>query len=257
MSDNISTNTVFHFTKNAANIESILKNDFYPQFCSEDILGITLNLADGNKLIPMVSFCDIPISQINKHTKQYGEYAIGLTKDWAIKKKINPVIYVYRNSDFLNSMQSALTMLLNAEVKKKKPNDKMVDRFFIALKYIKPYEGRLWRHGKWTKETNRFYDEREWRHVPQLPGHEGVFWINQKGIDDKALRELNKQIADSKKLRLSFEPKDIKFIIVKKESEILPMIDKIITIKRDKFSHKDVQILTTRIISMESIKENI
>ena len=61
---------------------------------------------------------------------------------------------------------------------------------------------------------------------------------------------------ERKDVRLSFVPNDIKFIIVKKEQEILPMLDKEINIKRDKFSYKDVQLLTTRIISMESIKEN-
>lgn len=79
-----------------------------------------------------------------------------------------------------------------------------------------------------------------------------------KDIESKKanIEELNKEFASVKSLRLSFEPKDIKFIIVKQEDEILSMMDKVINIKRHKFSYKDVQILTTRIISMENIKEN-
>ena len=89
----LSANTLFHFTKTHENILSILENEFYPNYSLEDwkpLSGKTHPIA-----IPMVSFCDIPLSQISNHTKHYGNYALGLKKEWGIKNKINPVLYTY------------------------------------------------------------------------------------------------------------------------------------------------------------------
>lgn len=260
MSDNISTNTIFHFTGSIDNLESILRNDFYPQFCFEDFFGTITSIPNIEKAIPMVCFCDIPLSQVRKHIKTYGEYAIGLSKEWAIRKRINPVLYTYPNSDFANKIDSALFTLIEHERNIELSEMKISEQFISAIQYIKPYEGRLWRSGQWTEVKIRFYDEREWRYIPQFKGIKKPVMMQKSDSlekdDSKSLRELNEAIADAKNLHLQFEPKDIRFIIVRNEGEILSMLDKVINIKRDKFSYKDVQILTTRIISMESIKEN-
>jgi len=52
---------------------------------------------------------------------------------------------------------------------------------------------------------------------------------------------------------LSFEPKDIRYIIVAHEAEILPICRLIQEIK-GKYSQDDVLTLTTRIISAEQIR---
>ncbi|HHD63799.1 MAG TPA: hypothetical protein ENK96_05420 [Desulfobulbaceae bacterium] len=115
MTDNISTNTVFHFTKSIDCLESILTNDFYPQLCIEDIFGPLAGELEAEKAIPMVCFCDIPLSQIKKHIKNYGEYAIGLSKEWAIRNKINPVLYTFSNSNFSNNLNKALYPLVHSK----------------------------------------------------------------------------------------------------------------------------------------------
>lgn len=260
MSDNISTNTVFHFTRSLENIESILRNDFYSQFCIEDIVGTITSVSGIEKAIPMVCFCDIPLSQIRKHVKTYGEYAIGLTKEWAIKQKVNPVLYTYQNSDIANKLDGAFRALFEHEGNNNIAKDKLSDNLMAAIQYVKPYEGPLWRDGKWTKETIRFYDEREWRYVPSAFKEIKGPLIVRKGENESdfaaSVAKTNKHLVDAGLLRLSFQPNDIKYIIVRKEDEILDMLDKVIHIKRDKFSYKDVQLLTTRIISMENIREN-
>src|SRR5215467_12077450 len=101
---NISANSLFHFTPTLINLTSILKNYFYPRYCLESwtvifetsqdlLLDRTLEFA-----FPMTCFCDIPLSQITNHSNIYGKYAIGLTKDWGMKNKINPVLYAYKDS---------------------------------------------------------------------------------------------------------------------------------------------------------------
>jgi hypothetical protein len=261
MTQNISTNTVFHFTKSIDNIENILKNDFYPMLCVEDIFGTIAGIQNVEKAIAMVCFCDIPLYQVQKHIKTYGEYAIGLSKDWAIRKKINPVLYTYPTSDLANQIKRAFFDLIRHEREIGiSERDAISNNLKSLIQYVKPYEGFLWRDGHWSKEKIRFYDEREWRFIPDFKDENGVpvvLRIDNSSNKDygKILQDLNRD-TPKLELRLSFEPNDIKFIIVKNDSEILPMIDKVITINRDKFSYRDVHVWTTRIISMESIKEN-
>ena len=78
----ISANTLFHFTKTIDNIRNILTDTFSPRYCLEHLAFMASENID--LAIPMVCFCDIPLSQIIDHVDTYGEYAIGLNKDWAM-----------------------------------------------------------------------------------------------------------------------------------------------------------------------------
>jgi hypothetical protein len=76
----ISANTLFHFTGHLENLVSILTNEFRPHFCLEDFNTLTRRYKheiDLEKAVPMVSFCDIPLSQIAFHLSIYGDYGIG------------------------------------------------------------------------------------------------------------------------------------------------------------------------------------
>lgn len=42
-----------------------------------------------------VCFTDLPSDKIETHIDQYGEYIIGLSKDWGIANKITPIRYVH------------------------------------------------------------------------------------------------------------------------------------------------------------------
>lgn len=91
----ISTSSIFHFTPSYTNLISILESGFNISYCLEEY-----DLADGTVSIgvPMVSFSDIPLSHIVYSSPSYGQYCIGLTKEWASLKKINPVLYLEPNS---------------------------------------------------------------------------------------------------------------------------------------------------------------
>lgn len=91
---NSHTSTLFHYTKTANTLLSILQNGFRFSYCLEDFLL----LKQENIGIPMISFCDIPINDSVEHSKKYGYYAIGLTKDALfeceeILRRISPVHY--------------------------------------------------------------------------------------------------------------------------------------------------------------------
>lgn len=242
--EKLSANTLFHFTNTQEKITSILRNEFYPRYSLEDLKPV---LGPGKEVaVPMVCFCDIPLSQINNQTERYGKYAIGLNKEWGIRNKINPIIYTY---------SGALSATLFSNMRKALKSNTAKDDYINLLCFTKPYKGKLWRHGRYSKKEVIFYDEREWRYIPKVDlKKEEIpnFLWKDEFLNEKTLKNKHKKL---EKKKLSFRPKDIKYIIVEKENEIYDMVSEIRRIK-NKFPYKEVEILITRIISMEHIRED-
>ncbi len=126
------------------------------------------------------------------------------------------------------------------------------------LKYIKPYYGKGYSNGKEFKNI-RFYDEREWRYVPPknlLKKIEIKDSYKRSFYESESKRRLiNIKLASHKKL--DFKPNDIKFIIVKKDEEIPHLIDEIREIFRQTATYDEIMLLTSRLISLEQIVENL
>ncbi len=78
----LSSNSLIHLTQKKEALIGILENNFKIKYCYEII-----NTSSGkiNAAFPMVSFCDIPLSQIKEHINKYGSYGIGLKKNGRIK----------------------------------------------------------------------------------------------------------------------------------------------------------------------------
>ena len=69
-------------------------------------------------------------------------------------------------------------------------------------------------------------------------------------MDPGKRTQANLKLAEAS--RLSFEPKDIRYLVVRQEEEIVPLISQIEQIKI-KYSHYDVRLLSSRVISTEQI----
>lgn len=244
-SANISSSTLFHFTNSMDNLLNILENDFSPHYCLEVFTQKDDELEEY--AIPMVSFCDLPLSLIKNHLNHYGKYGIGLSKAWGIAKGITPVLYIHNNSILLSLVDE-----LHPLIKTRNAMDFELSKT-IYTSYVKPYEGTAFRHGEYIKSV-RFYDEREWRYVPNTKSAFDSAFLSK----DIYLFSIHKKLLEEKfaqQYKLTFTPNDIHYIIVEKETEILPMIRDIEKIK-GKYNLDDVRILTTRIISSERIKED-
>jgi hypothetical protein len=234
-------------------LESILINEFYPRFCLET-LAFHPTSPDREVAIPLVSFCDIPLSQIKNHAKLYGSYAIGLSKEWGLRQGITPVSYTHRLSPLPEAVYLMVEEIRTLTAKK----DFWERNLYTASVYLKPYEGKLWRRDKYV-DGIRFYDEREWRYVPTFdqtlaagfdtsPVLRKADFLNQNLVD-----EGNKKL---QRCKLSFEPNDIKYLIVKTEGELYDFATRVRQIKEPKYPLNDIEILVTRIISMEQIEQD-
>jgi hypothetical protein len=242
----ISARTLFHFTDTFEKLSGILKSNFIPHFSLEDYGSFFLEHRSQalKYAVPMVCFCDIPLSQIGEHVEDYGHYAIGLSKEWATRMHLNPVIYINRDSELSNYIFA----LVNKSAKETKKKEKKDIRDIVSsseiLAYCKPYIGNITKIGK-PKKEKVFYNEREWRYVPYLAEDFESPWRlrEEEFLNEETRNSANSDL--SKKVRLEFEPADIKYILISKEEEIIPLINKIERVK-SKYSYRDVRILTTK-----------
>ena len=233
------SDNLFHFTKSLEIIKSILKNGIYPHFCLEDISWIKWN---GEKYLgfPMACFCDIPLSRISEHTDFYGNYGIGLTKDWGVKNKLNPVIYTPLDSQIQELMQDLYVQLL-----KKDNADEEGENAFKLWSLLKPISGKV--PCSDSNEKKEFLQECEWRYVPP---------INRLVLNSEFEKEKDKDNKEIEEFKLKFEPADIRYIFVKEDSEIPGLVD---FIKENLGKHPldDLKILQSRIISLDTLRLDI
>jgi hypothetical protein len=186
----------------------------------------------------MVCFCDLPLSRINNHLNIYGNYGIGLTKKWGIRNGISPVLYVHKNSKSWKAIHSIVTSMTNAGFEHiEKENINNINRIHS---FIKIYEGKFLK--KKIIKNYRFYNEREWRYVPTFKEH----WSLLTPSDFRKLSVKHKYL-------LYFQPEDIKYLIVEKESDVPKLFNWIMQTFKKTYMAKQ---LITKIISSESLKED-
>lgn len=253
----LSANTLFHYTNSIKHLINILTNEFYPRYCLEEGMNLIFSQDSIEIAIPMVCFCDIPLSQVEQHAKFYGSYAIGLSKEWGKIHKISPVMYSYKDA----ASAEYIYNLWQGYLDKTDEGIGNIDDLMPFCYFLKPYEGQIWKDGKKRKRLKIFYDEREWRYVPLITkdnhpmGIRGQWIKNTMYLDKEIRKELNGYL-ETDELKLKFTPNDIKYIIVKNESERKEIRDQIIRIKSTKFAPRDIEILTTRILTVEQIMED-
>jgi hypothetical protein len=250
----ISANTLFHFTNSLDNLINILVNEFHPRFCLEDFKLVFARrnppVPDLELAIPMVCFCDLPMSQLQRHLAAYGNYGIGLKKEWGRLKGITPVLYLHHDSRLVSKFGQLIAQLRDGNLQSQF-HKSLSNNIFDFACFVKPYEGTFSRHGH-QEENYRFYDEREWRYVPDLPDE---FYRRGMSKPDFLISERNQAANERLGLisTISFEPNDIKYLVVHREEEIVPFITKLKDIK-SRYDDESQELVASRVISAEQIK---
>lgn len=243
---------LFHFTTKQS-LENILSETFKISYARERIHG-------GRKkkefAVPMVSFSDLRLSELKQNIGTYGKFGIGMTKEWAIRKGLNPVMYASKESLFTSNFISGIEDLFKLV---NKYND-TTGRFEIAynntintLRYIKNYKGDLIRTDKPIKRNYVFANEKEWRYVPPISDNYLAFVPIDKIETSEQKAEFNRQVDH---LKLSFQPDDIKYLIVETDMDINPLISHLRQVK-NRFSADTVDKLASRILTYEQIDNDI
>jgi len=122
------------------------------------------------------------------------------------------------------------------------------------ISYTKNYQGDLVRKNGTTTQNYRFSDEREWRYV--LPSESGATPImSEEHFASDNGRAKSRELID--RVRLRFEPNDIRYVIIKDDSEIHEFVKHLRTAKEKKYSEDYIDRLITRILTTDQIRQDI
>lgn len=102
--DSLRTSSLFHYT-DFNGLKRILTGGLVPNYCSKDLTVGEREFVIG---LPMVCFCDIPLTRTEEFTKRYGRHAIALSKEWAARNNINPILYAV-DEDIIVSLRFYLS----------------------------------------------------------------------------------------------------------------------------------------------------
>lgn len=254
------TESLFHYTHKKKNLIDILKEGcLYPNYCGEDFS--TEENQDIKIGIPMVCFCDIPISLAWSNSNRYGKYAIGLKKEWGIRNGCNPVQYV-TNQKIINAMfYFRKKGIDNLNTFKQNVLEEKIIKFMEELEsqearaymlgFVKKYDGLY----KGKSECN--YDENEWRYIIE-DGADGINWMWEKGEYDLWRGAENKsKPKPTEKLKnqgLRFNLEDVNHIILPKNEDVQKFIKDLQ--KQMNATEKEMSILFSKITTLERIRKD-
>jgi hypothetical protein len=243
------SHTLFHFMRSRKHLQQALVRGFWPRYSWEDTQWL-----DKPKIrhvaYPMICFCDIPLSRIGDHVTFYGEYGLGMTREWAARIGMNPVIYLEGKS----RLRDAIWNVIDATSDSFKKGDKL--GFTSALRhlaYVKPTEGEVSIRGK--RRAKDFYQESEWRFVaePKEESHEFKVRIVSGDATPPELADENERV----RLHASIQivPSDVRYIFVKSDADI-PSVMTFMETNLKHHSSADLKILLSRVTSLESLRRD-
>lgn len=242
------SNTLFHFTKSLETLKLILQNGFWPRYCLEHISWMGLEDIDYIAY-PMVCFCDIPLSRISEHVDFYGQFGVGVTRQWAETNNLNPVIYVAGE----NGLTASFRELTDQSEQHATPDLQNASK--VTLRYIyahsKPTVGNMVLEG--SSVAKQFYQESEWRHVPKNANIQEYLF---RSAFENPPRTQKANSETKEHCMLKFGPRDVRYVFVKSDSDI-PDIINFFQANLDHYPNADLKILMSRVISLESISEDL
>ena len=277
----INASSLLHFTKSMDALKGILEKGFCFSYCCEKV-SATINMNElhpeganffrpsphinSHIAIPMICFCDIPLTRAKLHSDNYGKFIVGVDKDMAITvfgDNINPVMY--RTSQTIRLALHDLSVI--------KATIDNVDGCYNYKRSLnqligntKPYNGTA--NGK----DCCFYDEREWRILIPFDYSEDTKWYWNLSEEEFAVKkdEINKILHSSEYAYRGFTTdidneedfmRFITHIVVDTEANIPELVEFILNEEQPLFGYPKVSkrirnFLVSRITSFERIEKD-
>ncbi|HEY0842611.1 abortive infection system antitoxin AbiGi family protein [Methylotenera sp.] len=220
----------------------------WPRYCLEDVAWLGYDAHDY-VAYPVVCFCDIPLSRITDHVGFYGEFGIGLTRQWAEANRLNPILYVAGENNVSSSFRELNEHSHKHTKADQKEAAKVTMRYLLA--HSKPAQGKMVVDGKPVEKL--FYQESEWRYVPKNKNVKAYLLKSEfENID--TLTSANEKTREH--CVIKFGPRDIRYVFVKSDADI-PDIVNFIQVELDQYPGVDQKILMSRVVSLESLSADL
>ena len=221
----VSSNTLFNITDSYDYLIDNLKNGIYCQSTFEK-----LPFGKNGYRVPLISFCDIPLSLIKEHFDWYGRYGIGIKRSYARENGVQPVWYVTSENYLVQKIV-------------KSPLSE-VDRKYI-LPYLKQFMGKQKHRSDGIFKMKKFYDEREWRYIPKASIAEPIF-------GEQAIKQLATTTPEVHRMEIDLN--EVEYIIIEKDKDILNLIPELKSLASAK--HVSYEMLLSKIITAKRIEQD-
>lgn len=236
----------FHFTGSPENTYGILREGFHLRYCLERVRDWYPSVEES-VAIPMVCFCDLPISRLARHLERYSGYGIGMKRDWGLHVGLAPVLYVTDRTQVAAAL-NAITIRMG------KLTDE-TDRFAgyrdvrALSSLVKPIHGLMERGGRVEKVD--FYDEAEWRGLMTNPLLRD--FLKEEEFRDASRRALANN-AIKNECSLQFFPFDINYIFVPSDAELPKMVRLIDRLAEEReYSAEQRSLLYARLTTVDQL----
>ena len=252
-SSKIQADTLFHFMNKLDYLLVVLKNKMLsPRYCEEDISY--LEIPSLEKIaFPLKCFCDINLHRLGSHVSCYGCYGLAFSKNWGMENGIQPIHYINPESNLRKDFSEAFQLALDSNPAEESQAQQSMQNYLLhELMYSKPYQGEFKNRVTEEIEERCFTDECEWRFVPDVTvdGFEQVYY-NEEIIKSNGLITYSNEMSGRENISLKFTYNDLKYIIIKEESEfttLTKLIDELDLSPDEKYS------LISKIIIWEKAK---
>lgn len=234
----IYSNSFFHYTQKYDVLVDILKNGFIGSYANEQFPKS--NGTIGHLYIPMISFCDIPLSQLQYIV--YGNYAIGMSRVWGNDLPLCPVSY------FPNNRRANLTRFIAHCFDDFHSGNSLYAKILGYVKPIRKYKENGYAIGR--RKDN--YIEREWRKIYLKE------WI--EGPEQYASFKKKHSNPLLNHFRARFLPSQVDMIVVESEVDRENLITIINSLQQiggyANIGTKDRLHLISKITTIDEIKKN-
>lgn len=240
-----SANALFHFMRDESYLLDKLRDKaIIPRYTLEDVSY--LQIPDVKAMFyPMACFCDINLHRIETHCFNYGSYGIAFSKEWGIRKQIQPIKYINANSDCIRIFRAAFE-----EAMTWRKTNPLKDYLLESLRYMKPIQGRNICHDE--ENVRNFMDECEWRYLPQNIENSLLPAIVSRG--NRSVKVDNEALEEDERFWLKFDYQDIRHIILPDKESSLRVMDFIDSLN---MNVTDRKYLYTKIIIMQDFMEDV
>lgn len=220
--------TLFTFTTELQWMASSLRAKMLsPRYCEEDYKYLKIKGFE-RLAIPMKCFCDINLHKLGIHMQWYGYYGLAFSKDWGMKRKIQPVQYINPDSelrkDFTEAFSDALRGVNSPESIQ---YAKLKDFLLHELMYYKPYQGETIQRTTNKKRRKCFSDECEWRFIPKVSNPNTPQTIPQELLIGDVSKEYSDLLDGDLEVSLAYEYEDLKYVIVRTRQDHYELMSEI------------------------------
>lgn len=235
LSVNLSSDTLFTFTSKLDYMVDMLENGIKPRYIFE---RIPIPQKTWYYIVAAKCFCDIPLGMIKSHLNWFGNYGLGINKRYLQKLGVSPVIYIHNDSKWI------IKALIDNGIKD-------LDKY-PTLPFLKRYFGddyKLQEDGTYKRHHRKFYDEREWRYIPQKNNISSGSDVSNIKDGLEIVRKKNiEQGYDYSKIKIA--PDNVEYLIIDKFTEFKELKSRLRDICQN---DDDYELMLSKILIAERI----